>query len=225
MLRGMASGPPWENGRCIDLKVTSSPAKRSGSKPGAAFDLEAAPRVKGDGKPAGGTVTATLTGGTQLQPASGKVRADARYSYAAPGKKNEEASIAFESRSRRGVGRATLQFDTRVASAYRVEGGADEFHGSGIACDLGQQFFIEGSGVTVRFEPSSAEGGRYSYSGTMSGFRVYGNGTYRVNYRDDAAVSIRATGPGSVVTPIGTQTREGSEDYTLTPVESAACAE
>jgi hypothetical protein len=225
MLRGMASGPPWENGRCIDLKVTSSPAKRSGSKPGAAFDLEAAPRVKGDGKPAGGTVTATLTGGTQLQPASGKVRADARYSYAAPGKKNEEASIAFESRSRRGVGRATLQFDTRVASAYRVEGGADEFHGSGIACDLGQQFFIEGNGVTVRFEPSSAEGGRYSYSGTMSGFRVYGNGTYRVNYRDDAAVSIRATGPGSVVTPIGTQTREGSEDYTLTPVESAACAE
>lgn len=225
MLRGMSSGPPWENGRCIDLKVTSSPARRTGIKPGGAFDLEALPRVKGDGKPAGGTVTATLTGGAQLQPAGGKVRADARYRYNGPEQKNETASIAFEARSRRGVGRATLAFDTKASSAYRIEGGADEFHGSGIACDLGQQFFIEGSGVTVRFEPASPEGGRYSYSGTMSGFRVYGHGTYQVNYRDGVATGIRATGPGSVVTPIGTQTRDGSEDYTLAPVESAECAE
>jgi hypothetical protein len=46
-----------------------------------------------------------------------------------------------------------------------------------------------------------------------------------VNHVDEVAVSLRATGPGSVVTPIGTQTRDGSEDYTLTRVESAACAE
>jgi hypothetical protein len=225
MLRGMASSPPWESGRCIDLKVTSNPAKRTGLKPGVSFDLEALPRAKSDGKPAGGTVTATLTGGAVLQPANGKVRADARYRYTGPEKKNETASIAFESRSRRGVGRATLAFDSKASSAYRIEGGADEFHGSGIACDLAEQFFIEGSGVTVRFEPDSAEGGRYSYSGAMSGFRVYGHGTYRVNYRDEAAVSLRATGPGSVVTPIGTQTREGSEDYTLSRVESAECAQ
>ncbi|HEX6398052.1 MAG TPA: hypothetical protein VFZ95_11555 [Steroidobacteraceae bacterium] len=225
MLRGMAADPPWERGRCIDLEVTSTPGKRSGLAPGSTFDLEATPRAKNDGKPAGGTVTATLTGGAQLQPASGKVRADARYRYTGPGQKNEKASIAFESRSRRGVGRATVDFDTQASSPYRIEGGADEFHGSGIACDLAEQFFIEGKGNTVRFEPSSAEGGRYSYSGTMSGFRVYGHGTYRVDYRDDVAVSIRATGPGSVVTPIGTQTREGTEDYTLTRVESAECAE
>jgi hypothetical protein len=225
MLRGMTAGPPWESGRCIDLRVTSNPAQRTGLAPGATFELEASPRVKSDGAAANGTVTATLTGGAQLQPASGKVRADARYGYTGPANENETASVAFESRSRRGVGRATLTFDTRAASAYRVEGGADEFHGSGIACDLAQPFFIEGSGVTVRFEPSSPEGGRYSYSGTMSGFRVYGNGTDRVHDRDETAVSIRATGPRSVGTPIGTQTREGSEDYTLTRTEAAECAQ
>jgi hypothetical protein len=227
MLRGMGSsaGSPWESGRCIDLKVKSSPGKRRGLAPAAAFELDASPRVKSDGKPAGGTVTATLTGGAQLQPASGKVSADARYQYTGPDKKNETASIAFESRSRRGVGRATLDFDTKALSAFRIEGGADEFHGSGVACDLAEQFFVEGSGVTVRFEPSSAEVGRYSYSGTMSGFRVYGNGTYKVSYRDGVAVSLRATGPGSVVTPAGTHTREGSEDYTLAPIESAECGQ
>jgi hypothetical protein len=226
MLRGMGSsnGSPWESGRCIDLEVKSSPGKRSGLAPAAAFELEASPRVKSDGKPAGGSITATLTGGAQLQPASGKVPADARFQYTGPDKKNETASIAFESRSRRGVGRATLDFDTKQMSAYRIEGGADEFHGSGVACDLGEQFFVEGSGVTVRFEPSSPEAGRYSYSGTMSGFRVFGNGTYKVNYRDGVAVSLRATGPGSVVAGGGTHTREGSEDYTLSPVESAECA-
>lgn len=227
MLRGMGSsgGSPWESGRCIDLKVKASPGKRSGLAPAAAFELDASPRVKIDGKPAGGSVTATLTGGAQLQPASGKVPADARFRYTGPDKKNESASIAFESRSRRGVGRATLDFDTRQLSAYRIEGGADEFHGSGVACDLGEQFFVEGSGVTVRFEPSSPEAGRYSYSGTMSGFRVYGSGTYKVSYRDGVAVSLRATGPGSVVAGGGTHTREGSEDYTLSPVQSAECAQ
>ena len=62
---------------------------------------------------AGGTVTATLNGGASLQPASGKVPADARYQYAGPAQKKEKATIDFEARSKRGVGKATLEFDTR----------------------------------------------------------------------------------------------------------------
>lgn len=225
MIRGLAKGPPWETGRCINLKVASTPGKRTGAAPSSTFDLEATPRAKSDGKPAGGTVTATLTGGAALQPAGGKVNADAKYQYTAPEKKNESASIKFESRSRRGVGYATLEFDTKRASAYSIEGGADEFHGTGVACSLEEQFFVEGSGVTVRFEPGSSQAGRYSYSGSMSGFRVFGNGTYTVSYQDGVATSMVATGPGSVVTPAGTFSNTDSEHYTLTPVESAQCAE
>jgi hypothetical protein len=226
MLRGMSSsgGPSWESGRCIDLKVTSSPVKRSGLQPRTSFELEAKPRAKSDGSSAGGTVTATLTGGSDLQPASGKVPSDAKYGYAAPEEKEKTASIAFESRSKRGVGKATLDFDTGLARAYRMDGGADEFHGSGVVCSLSQQFFIEGSGVTVRFEPSSDRGGRYSYSGNMSGFAVYGHGTYTVNFDGEVAVGITATGPGSVKTPMGVQTAEGTEKYTLTPL-GEGCAD
>jgi hypothetical protein len=225
MLRGVGaqSGSPWESGRCIVLKVSSSPAKRKGIRPNTAFDLEATPRAKSDGASAGGTVTATLNGGSSLQPASGKVRADAKYGYAGPSKKDESATVEFEARSKRGVGRATLEFDTKELAAYRIEGGADEFHGTGVACDIAAQFFVEGGGNTVRFEPESANGGRYSYSGRMSGFEVWGHGTYTVKYNGDVAVSITATGPGNVKTPIGTQTRVGSEKYSLTPAPREAC--
>jgi len=220
MLRGIGSenGSPWESGRCIDLKATSNPAKRKGLKPSTSFELEAKPRVKADGSPAGGTVTATLTGGSKLDPAGTKVKADARFQYVGPDKKDETASVAFEARSKRGVGKATLEFDTKPDQAYTVEGGADEFHGTGVACNLGSEFVVRGSGVTVTFTPSGEHGGTYSYTGSMSGFAVWGNGTYTVNHHESGAI-ISATGPGSVKTPLGTHTRNGTETYTLTPYE------
>ena len=46
------------------------------------------------------------------------------------------ASISFESRSKRGVGKATLDFDTKALRSYRMEGGAGDFHGVGQVCDL-----------------------------------------------------------------------------------------
>lgn len=225
MLRGMksAGGSPWESGRCVELKVSSDPARRKGVRPSTAFDLEAKPRAKDGGATVGGTVTATLSGGASLQPASGKVPVDAKYGYTGPEKKNESASVAFEARSKRGVGKATLEFDTKSGHPYRMEGGADEFHGVGQVCDLEQAFTVEGGGNTVRFEPSSRDGGKYTYSGNMSGFAVHGNGTYQVKYADDVAVSITAKGPGTVETPIGPQTRVGTEQYTLTPLGESAC--
>ena len=95
--------------------------------------------------------------------------------------------------------------------------------GSGTICDIGAPFNIEGSGVVVKFTPGSTQGGSYSYSGTMSGFAVFGNGTYVVNYRDDLAVGITATGPGSVKTPAGTWTATDTEKYTLNPLAAGGC--
>jgi hypothetical protein len=227
MLRGGlgSGGSPWESGRCIDLKATSSPAKRKGIRPSTAFDLEAMPRAKDGGATVGGTVTATLNGGASLQPASGKVKADAKYGYTGPEKKDEAANVAFESRSKRGVGRATLEFDTKTLRAYHMEGGAGDFHGMGQVCDLEKSFVVEGGGNTVRFEPGSRDGGKYTYSGSMSGFGVHGYGTYQVKYADDVAVSITATGPGTVETPIGPQSAVDTEQYTLTPLGESTCGE
>ncbi len=212
----------WEKGGCVKLETPSTPAGRSGLKPDTSFSIVAQPRSKVDGSSVGGTVRADLTGDSSLDPASTKARADASFKYVAPGERKKEARIRFEARSKRGIANAELAFDTNAGS-YRAEGGADEFHGTGVVCDLAEQFFIEGSGVTVRFEPESTAGGRYSYSGKMSGFEVFGHGVYTVNFRDDVPVSISAHGPGSVKTPMGVQTAEGKEEYALSPVNDAGC--
>lgn len=207
----------WESGRCVDLQVTSSPGKRKGVKPGTSFEIEAKPRAKSDGAATGGSVTATLTGGSSLQP-SGKVRADAKYSYKAPEEKDKSASIAFEARSKRGVGRASAEFDTKPPPAYHAAGGGGQFHGSGTICDLEKPFTISGSGVTIKFSPSSASGGSYSYSGNMSGFAVWGGTSYTVS-ADENGGSMNGSGVGCVATPKGTFCRGGTEKYTLTPIE------
>jgi len=212
----------WEKGGCVKLDTPSTPSKRANLAPSTSFEVLAQPRSKVDGSSVGGTVRADLEGEARLDPAGSKARADARFAYVAPGERGKRATLRFEARSRRGIATAELAFDTNGAS-YRAEGGADEFHGTGEICDLGEQFFIEGSGVTVRFEPSSPAGGRYSYSGTMSGFAVFGHGEYTVNFRDDVAVSISAHGPGSVKTPTGVMTREGKEEYTLSPAGDTSC--
>lgn len=219
MLRGVGKGGgPWESGRCVELKVTSSPGKRKGVKPNTAFDLEAMPRAKSDGAPTGGTVTATLSGGASLQPATGKLPADAKYGYAGPDKKDEEASIAFEARSKRGVGRANLEFDTKAVRAYAIQGGGGQFSASGKICDLSQSFSISGSGVTMTFSPSGEQGGSYAYSGNMSGFGVHGSGTYTASVNENGG-RITGSGPGCVQTPMGTKCAGGTEKYTLTPTE------
>jgi hypothetical protein len=169
-----------------------------------------------------------LTGGSTLQPASCKVPADAHYQYAGPARKNETATIGFESRSKRGVGKASLEFETKVLRGYQMEGGAADLHFKGQVCDLERTFALRSDGelndVKLIFTPDSRSGGKYSYSGTMSGFddegrkytfRVHGNGTYDVKYANDVATSIAARGPGTVETLHGPQNGAGAENYTL----------
>lgn len=220
MLRGLgAKEAPWEGGRCVKLDVTSNPAKRTGIKPNTAFDLEAKPRAKSDGAPTRGSVTATLNGSASLLPAGGKVPADAKYSYAGPEKKDQVASIDFEARSKRGVARATLSFDTKSHRSYQAEGGLQAFHGTGTICDLAKPFTISGGGNTVSFSPASEAGGKYSYKGNMSGIGVYGNGTYTAT-ADDSGGSITGSGNGCVKTPMGIRCAGGIERYKLTPIET-----
>lgn len=212
----------WESGACVRLDPTTAPARRTRAKPSTSFNILAAPRSRIDGSATGGTVSATLSGDASLDPANSKVRSDARFTYVAPSERKKLASVAFEARSKRGVGKATLPFDTNDGAAYAAEGGADDFHGTGDICDLAAPFTIAGGGNTVRFSPSDANGGSYEYSGNMSGFAIFGHGTYIVKYANDVAVGITATGPGSVKTPMGTVSRTASEEYRLTPAEDCA---
>lgn len=102
----------WQSGRCVVLEPTVSDGP-TGLAPDAEVAITAAPRSRIDGGPTGGTVTATLASGEASVAPSGRVQADADFTYTAPDERDEQGSVALEARSRRGVATATLGFDTR----------------------------------------------------------------------------------------------------------------
>lgn len=111
----------------------------------------------------------------------------------------------------------------RTAGKYRIDGGAGDFYGRGTICNINAPFTVKGGGNTVKFVPTSLEGGTYTYAGNMQGFGVFGNGTYTVSYAGGEPVAITATGPGSVKTATGVHSSVGTEKYKLRPAPSAAC--
>lgn len=222
MLRGMgaSAGSPWEGGHCVDLKVTSDPGKRKGIKPNTAFDLEAMPRVKAGGAPAGGTVAATLSGGASLQPAGGKVPADAKYQYAGPDKKDQVASIAFEARSKRGVGKATLEFDTK-AGAYRIKGGQNDFFANVVVCTLSGPFDIKSTAGIVMHMSGGENGGSWTQSGKSAGVAWSGGGSYTLALGEDGSGSLEAGGTSTIATPVGRFSDSVEPAFSVTPVDEA----
>ncbi|MEY4754478.1 MAG: hypothetical protein RJA44_2153 [Pseudomonadota bacterium] len=104
-----------QGGRCITLGTETAPAGRTNLAPSTAVQIVAKPRSAIDGSMAAGTVQAKLTGGSSITPA--QAQADASFAYVAPAAAGQSASVALESRSRRGVGKAALAFSTGAVAA------------------------------------------------------------------------------------------------------------
>ncbi len=223
MLRGMGKQSPWESGRCVKLDVTSNPGKRKGIRPNTAFDIDAKPRAKADGAPTRGTVTATLSGGSALQPANGKVPADAKYQYAGPDKKEQVASIAFEARSKRGVGRATLDFDTKKGG-YRIVGGQNDFKANAIVCSIEGPFDIpSSSGIVMHMSPSGDQGGSWTQSGSAAGVSWSGGGNYTLALDAGGNGTLRGSGTSTIKTPMGVFSDSVQPTFRVSPASGEAC--
>ncbi|MBW8823667.1 MAG: hypothetical protein JF567_05440, partial [Xanthomonadales bacterium] len=187
MLNGGFAGatPPWENGRCVDLKLRSDPAKRTGAEPKTTYTVFAEPRAKKDGAPASGTVKGTLKGAHSLSPQD-KVKADAQFNYENPGEKDQSATIDFEARSKRGVGKASLQFDTKKGG-YRITSKADSqaFCPDFVitSCDISKPFSAKvcNGRVTMSHTPGSDKGGSYSFHFSSGGGVADSAGTYTLS--------------------------------------------
>ena len=187
MLNGgfVSATPPWESGRCVDLKVRSDPAKRTGAEPKTKYTLFAEPRAKKDGAPTGGTVKATLKGPHSLSPKD-KVKADAQFDYQNPEEKDQSATIDFEARSKRGVGKASLDFDTKQGG-YQIDiSGMGTTIGGGACvvkpvkvCDVSKPFSSEFCGGTLSHVPTGDKGGTFEMhvSGGGGSFTQSGNYT------------------------------------------------
>jgi hypothetical protein len=218
-----AAKKAWESGKCVDLQVRSDPAKRKGARPNTAYTLFAEPRAKSDGMPARGTVKATLNGANRLNP-TGKVKADATFDYANPEKKDQSASIDFEARSRRGVGKATLEFDTKKAG-YRVTGGGGDPVDQ-VVCAIDKPFVLNGKLFGVEF--SGGLNGNYKFVRTpnIPGLRWNAHGSYSIVFPngEDKPGTMTTNGGGTTTAGSQSRTTSGGEQFTLTPVEDCGGA-
>ena len=216
----LAAQKAWQSGKCVKLEVRSDPAKRKGAKPNTAYTLFAEPRAISDGQPTGGTVKATLNGGNRLNP-TGKVKADAKFDYANPEQKEQSATIDFEARSKRGVGKATLEFDTKKGG-YRIALDNGE---SITTCDITKPFSGKiGAGmITLNFTPSGDKGGTMAFH--FANARGMADTTYRYTLsgpEDKMTGSFQSTGAvtgqGSGRT-VSAGVRKQSFTSTWTPIE------
>lgn len=209
----------WESGRCVDLNPSTSPAGRRGLTPSTAVTITADPRSRIDGAATGGTVVATLTEGQQsVDPAGAKVPAPASFTYLAPAAVRKAADVGLEARSRRGVAKASLHFDTYPAG-YRASGGGNGLVVTGQVELVTEPFELDGTfpggSATFTYTPTSDAAGTVSYRGGGSGAIVTGQGTYTLAGEPGGPLTLTQTTSGCA--DIG-GCRTQTEVITLTPL-------
>ena len=218
----------WQSGRCVTLDPTTDPSKRKGLKPSTSVSISAAPRSKIDGGPVGGTVTAQLNGDTSVDPVGTKVKADAKFTYVAPAEKDKSATVALEARSKRGVAKADVVFDTKN-SAYEISGTIASVPAgikvTGKTCDVTKPFTAETSGDAIgafTFTPADDSSGTAVFKGKVSNapFKMSGGGKYTIAAAPDGSTStLDFSWKSTIHIPVvGSQTRSGPVSLTLTPI-------
>ena len=212
----MGAKSRWQSGACIRINTTSPGTV----KPKTTSKIPVSVTHRKEGMPVAAKVTVELSGGESVSP-SIIPKSPGDVTHVAVDKDGAAMSIKLTVISKRVKAEETLKINT-MGNVFKIEGGADEFHGTGIVCDFNKPFKVSGSGVTVAFTPSSEKAGTYTYKGNMSGFPVSGEGTYTVTYDGDTPVRMTGRGPGSVQTPVGTTSGGGTEEYTILPM-SGGC--
>jgi hypothetical protein len=205
----------WESGRCVRLDVTPNPAPKD-MEPSSTADITASPRSKMDGGPTGGTVMATLIDGASgVDPSTTKLPADASFVYTAHPEPLNHGTVKLEARSKRGVAKAEMTFETRGPASFQIVGGLDDFQVDEAVCDVMKPFQLSGGGFTASF--SGGLSGTYSYTGP---FDATGGGTYAISLPNGPLQpgTMVGEGSGSVTTPLGVFSNSGTENYSLAPI-------
>ncbi|MGX5680705.1 hypothetical protein [Schumannella luteola] len=209
----------WTSGRCVD--VTLTPSEDPGSlEPEANITVDADAHARLDGQATGGTLFPTLSGEGDLGSDGSRVPAPATFDYRAADEEGRTGVLTVESRSIRGVGRASIPLSTG-GGAYIADVTVDEYTAHDTVCSLTEPFEISGSGLTFTFTPASYSRGSFRMAGARYDLTFVGDGDYSVAYDGDGvATSLHASGDSTLTTPDGI-TADSPVDltYTLTPTE------
>jgi hypothetical protein len=205
----IAAGIQWSDGGCVRI-VAPAP---SAVKPKATSKISVRTEGKLSHESFSAPVDLTLSGADKID--KQKLTSENTVTWTAGGS-GTKATLTLTTKSRRGG--ATLEMPLKVeAKSYNASGGAGDFMGYGRICDISARFQISGDGVLMEFFPGGPDGGTYSYSGSIGGVGVSGDGNYSVTYAGDTAVAIDAGGPGTA----GGYSNDGTEHYALTPLETS----
>jgi len=192
----------WETGKCVSLGYTIQPAATAGLAPASEVSILAAPRSLLDSTPTRGSVTARLTGATSAAPADTKTPADATFAYVAAPEIGQKATVTMEARSRRGIGRAEVAFDTNRQRLEPVSNWGD-FKLQGVICATGRPFELDavadGNKVTLTFTPVDATSGSIRFGGNVEGAVIAGTGSYTLErVGTGGQLKMNTTGTGTI---------------------------
>jgi len=210
----------WQSGRCVNLQTSVSDGP-TGLDPNARVTITAKPRAKSDGAPTGGNVSATLTGGeTAVDPSSTPLPADAEFTYTAPGERDKTGQVSLESRSKRGVGKAVVDLDTKGTPAFSASGANGDWVASGTICSLEKPFVLDGTGLTATETPADEHGGTFTLTGDFGGVTWDGSGTYTVVLADDEkSGTMTLDGVFTSHTPAGDFSNPAVATFALTAID------
>ncbi len=202
----------WESGRCVKLEATANPGPK-GLQPSSNSTITAKPTSKLDGMPTGGSVTALLTaGGNGVDPSSTPLPADAEFTYRAPDETGKGGTVSLEARSKRGVGKATIDFETGGAP-YLIVGGLQDWQVNQVVCDIMQPFTLTADIGSM--ELTGGLTGNYEFNGM---FNSHYTGTYEISLPDGPGQPGMMVGVGAGT--VANQAGSGTENYTLTPADA-----
>jgi hypothetical protein len=183
----------WKSGRCVQLDATAAPGP-TGLEPGSTSAITATPTSKLDGTATGGKVTATLSaGGAGVSPTT-PVPAVAAFTYQAPDESGKGGTVSLESRSKRGVGKAAIDFDTKqLGYLATYDGGGISI--TGTISDLSTAFETVGvfTGGSAHFHhiPADATAGSINFNDPCGPGCVFkGNGTYAIVDNGDGTLTM-----------------------------------
>lgn len=170
-----------DSGVCVTLTATANPGTTLPPRGNATISVTSISRK--DGAPTGGSYRGIITAGRgQLDPSDTKVPADATLSFTAPDTAGESSTVSLEARSRRGVGRTTITFNTAAGWAIDEVVAGVRFTGVSCGSHLGPW--------TISYKERMPGG---EVSGSLSG-QLGADGTGSMEFRQ----SITVPGQGSV---------------------------
>jgi len=231
----------WTDGYCVEVQVPELGAgKQKNVQPNSETPFTAIVRHKFEKVELNVPVIATLKDGqVSVNPSGSKVPAPATFTYKAPDKSGQTATVNLETRSRRGIAKLDVTFTTGQGWKV-VDPGIGGSTLSGVVCDLAKPFTITNdfpgrvpAHWEYQFAPSSADAGELTLDaiGTLKSttFHWIGHGAYTVAGAGTDAVKISSTVTSTVIVTGGGDTVTKSDtapfNVDLVPLDTNECGQ